>query len=82
MIVRKIVKNNSAQIKNVTKCEQENKRKHNITCNHCYKMFIEKFSRDRHVRNVHQKHKFSQIKIVLVGKPSDCSVCGKLTKTT
>ena len=55
MIVRKIVKSNSAQLKNVTKCEQEKRRELSLTCNYCYRMFIEKFSCDRHVRNVHQK---------------------------
>ena len=76
MIVRKIVKSGSAQLKNVTKCEQEKRRELSLTCNYCYRMFIEKFSCDRHVRNVHQKLHFGRIKKVTVEKPSDCSVCG------
>ena len=58
------------------KLEQANKRRLQRTCPYCYRWFVEKFSKDRHVKIVHTK--ISEGKSIAID--SECPSCGKTFK--
>ena len=44
------------------------------TCPFCFKRFVEKFSRDRHIKNMHSKQPVIRVR-KSVGKALECSTC-------
>ena len=46
------------------------------TCPFCFKIFIEKFSRDRHINNKHRKQPISRVRKSF-GYATECSICRK-----
>ena len=75
-IVKKIVKEDVAIDKIQEKREKKKKRALEATCPFCYKLFIEKFSRDRHVKKIHHKQEHREVKTA-TETASECTICKK-----
>ena len=74
--VKKIVKEDAAIDKIQANLEKKKQRALEATCPFCYKLFIEKFSRDRHVKKIHHKQEHREVKTA-TETASECTICKK-----
>jgi hypothetical protein len=65
-----------AKNKEIRRVEQLERARLEATCPFCFRMFIEKFSCDRHVKNKHSKHLPKTVRKP-AGKAVECLTCKK-----
>ena len=75
-IAKDIVRRDVTKPREKIKVEYLERLKLEATCPFCFKMFVEKFSRDRHINNMHSKQPAIRVR-KSVGKALECSTCKK-----